>query len=338
MSLRVAGIVLFFILALFIQPFACNQAAGQSATQAEINASQNAGDLGYKLINDPITGGRYYLIGSKYRESVASEKKIGPTNAAESIINATATKDIIPTKNLCESCVFYINSAEELRISLNNTTCIKKIILLESGKYNGQFYIGNNISNVTIKPDPKNRGSVILDAMNADFNFALENTSNVSINGLTLKNGNNGILLEKVKNCLVDGNKIYGFKFNGIFADHSVQNNSITNNIISSDKYQNDVSGITLSESRDVVIGGNEILVGYKNPYSNINGNNYIDILLNKSVGNIINFNGIGIITEDAINCGVTCDGDAPKCACESVEDGCQHFIGISNNSWSFIC
>lgn len=336
--------IFIFVLALALPPFASCQPENQPPTQADMHLTQKANDLssGYRYYSDPISGKGRYLIGSISSEALnegyfANETEIEPTNATE--ITNVATKDIIiPTKKECQSCVFYINSAEELRININNTNCAKKIFFLESGKYDGPFYIGNNASNITIKPDPSIKGSVIFDAMNNDFNFAIDSTSNVSINGLTLKNGNNGVLLEKVKNCLIDGNKIYNFKFNGIYINNSVENISIINNTIVSNNYQNNVSGITLSESKDVIIADNEIRVGNENPDFNINGNGFIDILINNSVGNLINFNGNGIITEDAIKCGVKCNGNTPTCSCESMEDDCQYFIGMSCNSWSFKC
>jgi parallel beta-helix repeat protein len=155
---------------------------------------------------------------------------------------------------------------------------------------------------------------------------------------LTLKNGNNGILLERVENCLIDGNKIYGFKCTGIFVNNSIINVSITNDTIRTDNYQSNVSGITLSESSDVLIDDNDICVGHGNSHHNTDSNNYIDILLNNSFGNTIYFNGTGIIIEDTVKCGIACDGDTPMCNCDSVEDTCQHFTEMSNNEWSFKC
>jgi hypothetical protein len=185
LSLRVAGVI--FILASVLLPFASSQSSNQPTTQGDINGSQKASDqlLGFKLVEGER--GSYYSISSKYTEAsnegdVANKKEAGSTNATELMINATAAKEdiIIPTKNKFESHVFYINSAKELRTNINNTTYIKKIFLLRSGKYDGPFYICNNTGHIIIMPDPIIKGSVILDAKNADFNFALDNASNVS--------------------------------------------------------------------------------------------------------------------------------------------------------------
>jgi parallel beta-helix repeat protein len=333
LSLITPGVVLIlvFIPLLF--------ASSQCNAQEYINSSQNESDqlLGYKLINNER--GSYYLIGSKYStasngENVANKKETGSRNETEIIANATGAQNIaMPVENELESHIFNINSAEELRKGINNTDYTKKLFLLKSGIYKGSFYLKDK-NNVIIMPDPLIKGSVIFDAENTDFNFALDNTSNVTIKGLTLKNGNNGVLLERAENCLIDNNSIYGFKISGIFVNDSTVNNSIINNVIRSDNHENNISGISMSESRDVLLEDNVICIGTPD----INSNSYIDILLNNSFGNTIGFTGAGIIIEDAVNCGVFCDGDNPKCSCDSVIDSCQHFIETSNNKWSFKC
>lgn len=338
LSLRTTNVVLIlvFVLLLF--------SSSQCNAQGDINSSQNEGNriLGYKLISNDR--GSYYLIGSKYSMSSNGEnvadKESGSRNATEIIVNVNATgaeKIVMPIKIEIGSHVFYINSAEELRRGINNTNYTKKILLLKSGRYNGSFYL-NNKNNIIIMPDPLIKGSVIFDAENADFNFALENTSNVTIKGLTLKNGNNGVLLERAENCLIDNNSIYSFKISGIFVKDSIVNNSIINNVIRSDNYENNISGISMSESRDVLLEGNEISIGNGESRPDIKGYSYIDILLNNSFGNTIHFKGTGIIIEDAVICGVACEGDTPKCSCDSMIDSCQHFIDLSYNTWSFKC
>lgn len=342
----IATVVYLFILALVLQPIVTIKATCQSTTEADMTILQKASNLSnsYRVYNDPVSGRDRILIGSISRLSVgeASEEEYSANKIKTEPINETEAEtgkavEPIPPLIKQDTCIFCISSSKQLREDINNTNCTKKIILLENGKYEGSFYIGNSSSNVTIQPR-KDRASVIFDAKGGEFIFAIDNTSNISINGLTLKNGNNGILLDRVKNCIINGNKIYSFKFTGIFMNNTVINNSITNNLLSSDNDQNNVSGIILSESSDVIIENNEIRVGNENPNFNKNGNNYIDILLNNSFGNTIDFAGIGIITEDTILCGIICNEDEPMCACDSVEDDCQHFIGMSNNTWSFKC
>lgn len=331
-NFRLALACIFFIFS-FLQLGAYSQSLDQTDENLNIHAAQNTYDhaSNYKEYTDPETGKTRIMIGS-ISHRIRDQEYVDNENEIDVIKNAT-----IPPRGQ-NTCIFYVNSAEELRSCINNTSCGEKIIMLKSGRYEGPIYIGNNSNNITIQPDPKMKGSVVLDALNADFNIAIDNTSYITVRNLTIKNADNAILLENAKNCFIYNNKIYGFIYNGISVHKCIDNNSIENNTLNSDNHNNSVSGIRLSESKDVLINHNNIEVGYDDIYSNINNYNFIDILLYKSYGNSINFNEVGIIIEDNIICAITCNAGRPLCSCDSYSDDCSHFLGVSNSTWSFKC
>jgi len=231
-------------------------------------------------------------------------------------------------------CTRIVCSCEELQNAINNSECIDKRIFLRSGFYNGTIYIINNTHFLQIMRHPQNRGSVIFDAAGSDFNIAIEDSSNILISGLVLKNAVNGIGMDNVTNCTISDNEIAGFKMMGAYINNSHFNNSIRNNSIYSNIYINNICGINLINSSDILIDNNDI-----NSSAVHDRYIFIDILLKNCCGNSLHFMGNGIIIENDLICSVSCTGRySPACKCDSCIDNCQHFRELSQNSWSFAC
>ncbi len=200
--------------------------------------------------------------------------------------------------NNIENSIEITPPGDNLRSAINDSSINE--ILLKTGVYEGEFNI-KKINDKTIKPKPGEEESVVLDAGGADYNLAIEEAANIVVEGLIIKNGKSGILMDDVSDCKIINNIIYDFDLDGINLKNVKSPNRIIGNNIESTV--DGSYGINLFNSLYTIIERNII-------------NTEVDIILSQSCGNKINiFNDdSGGIIEDKISCGVlggkrVCDG-----------------------------
>lgn len=197
-----------------------------------------------------------------------------------------------------------VASEADLQTVINNSE--SKVLYLD-GRFKGPI----NITVDNIKLRLGDTRSALLDGNNKPWNIGMDNRTNVSIEGLHLKNSLNGIKMEKCSRCRISGNSIEFSNGSGICLRNSTDTNIIEyNDITSIDGHPNNV-GICLHHSNDNKLTNNRISVPD------------FCISLEHSYGNVISLLNNDKIYDNGTMCRVN------NCRIE-----CVHGV-LNDNTWS---
>jgi parallel beta-helix repeat protein len=208
-----------------------------------------------------------------------------------------------------------------------------KILVLENGTYPDEIII--NVKNLVIKS--KYWLGAKFDTRGSNFCITIDNTSDVSIDGLSFTDCKCGIIIYNSTNCSVNKNDIRYKNLPGIYINNGNFNN-ITNNYLQSE-VNGSKQGIRLHNSSYNFLENNSIVSNYGIYILNLKSkNNMIKHDIKKFPGIIYNF-------DDKINCSINCTrNDHHRLNCSSHLENrmdCSECtlcdkIGINNN-WECI-
>jgi nitrous oxidase accessory protein NosD len=201
----------------------------------------------------------------------------------------------------------YVSVDQPLREIVANSS--NKILSLENGIHYGPLTL-IHCNNVTIRPFS---GTATIECSGAEAGINIIGGSDITIEGLSINDSNNGIKLEGARNCNILNNYV-NFKDGAGISIDGVSQSTIAGNTI-----KNDNIGKFLSNGIEVYYSiGNIILEN-----SFVLQENGTFILLDDSFNNVINLNQCGTIVDNFNEC---------KCTegCYKCEKGSQ-----LNNSWN---
>jgi|WetSurMetagenome_2_1015567.scaffolds.fasta_scaffold57557_2 parallel beta-helix repeat protein len=234
--------------------------------------------------------------------------------------------------------VFNVSTCNEFIDALNNSTNCKKVISLRYMRCIGSYLIKNNKNKLIIKSHPDNRLKPILDGNGGDYVIAIEDSSNVSIDGLDIKNAKVDIYMEDVADSSITNCKVENFIVDGISLNNTT-GTRLQDNKIESSTPGNHKTGINLTECKDNC----EIL---DNDISLPNGDSRTasyDILLINSSGNELFINpseeGYLIQQDSSVSWKVNCTGSYPCCTTFPTDDcDCNDYDLQGINNWFVNC
>lgn len=219
--------------------------------------------------------------------------KIGETEIKASVISRNGSCTNTTKCKILERQTLNITDDMDLNDIISKSE--NKILLLNDGEYSDEIII--RVKNLKIAS--KNRYGAIFDNRGANYSIVLDNTSDVSVEGLNLTDCSGGFIIYNSTDCIIKNNSILSKKKPGIFIDSS-SSNIIANNILrfnSSDKDQ----GIRLNNSRYNIIDNNSILTDAYLFLVDLESNsNMIKHDFSEFPGIIFNFN-------DKTNCSIDC-------------------------------
>ena len=263
-----------------------NSVTGLDEGLIEVNNSVRDLEKGLNDINDNLTGLDEDLIvgvnnSVKGLEECLNEIKDRVTERDERIIGCADAIYIRPSKNL--------DLTEELNKHVNKT------IYLESGVYQAGI-VDITTNNILVKS--VSELGAVLDGNGKSYNLGLNNTLNVSIEGILLHNSSGGIVINNSSSCHIENNKIVFINGTGVHLSDSDYNIIVRNSIVSNNDmpHSNDI-GIWVSKSNHTLILDNTINVYSNNIY--INGNSTNNAICDSNNG-YVHDNGI---TYNVTNC-----------------------------------
>jgi parallel beta-helix repeat protein len=239
----------------------------------------------------------------------------------------------VESKPKTKPTIFSVKSDAELHKAINNSSA-NKLIYLADVEFNGPYYI--NKSNITLTSQNNNRAKPIINGNAREYVIAIEDASNVLIDGLIITNAFVGILLEDDADCSIKNCTIKNFDLDGISLNNSSGTSMIDNQIISPIHPNSaNITGINLTKCQNnCKLINNTIQLFRRN-----NGPIPIDLLLDRSQGNILSINpqrdDEHLIFEDEVDWAIKCDGSYPCCRRNSGEEcDCSTFKAASQNHW----
>lgn len=232
-----------------------------------------------------------------------------------------------------EPTTFLVKSDAELHEAINNSST-NKLIYLEDVEFKDSYHI--NKSNITIASNDDNHAKPILNGNGKEFVIAIEDASNVSIDGLLITNAFVGILLEDATDCSINNCIIKNFDLDGISLNNSSRTSLIGNKLISSNKPASaNITGINLTKCKNNCALINNTIQLFREDSNPIP----IAILLDRSQGNTLSIQPQGddeyLIFEDEVDWVIKCEGSYPCCKrTDDEECDCSKFKGLSPNHW----
>lgn len=323
---------------------------GSSAQSLDENSSDFTVDLGPYPINNVTKyqfelnfkkGGKVW-IRFPISENRTPRIELVPENRTPTIElvpeNRTTTIELapenktLPLENLTE---FFVKSDEEFREALNNSS-LNKLIYMDDTEFRGQFLIKNSMGHMRIQQRVNNGVMPIINGINGCFAIAIEDSSNVSIDGLMITNAYVGLLLEDDVYCSITNCTIRNFDLDGISLNNSSGTFIKDNEIISLNPHNHEtLTGINLTKCR--------YKCELKNNTISLDGGNNspipIAILLDRSQGNDLSVkpqNGEEyLIFEDDVDWAIRCNGSSSCCRRGvSMNCDCPTFSRLSRNRW----
>jgi parallel beta-helix repeat protein len=210
----------------------------------------------------------------------------------------------------CEANQIYtrISTGDSLQDAIDKSNS-NTIFSLESGVYNGPLNL-TNCRDMTIKP---RSGKVTIECSGANIGIFITGGKNIIIEGLSLNNSSNGIVIEGSRDCTIKGNYIHFNNGAGITID-GVSGSHILENTIRNEELGRIFSkGISVFYSNSNFISGNQFVL-------QTNGT-FVDLF--KSYNNNIMINQCGTIIDNS-----------NQCACAEGCYTCENKESLSNN-WS---
>lgn len=200
----------------------------------------------------------------------------------------------------------YVSTDESIMEIMENSS--SNVLSLENGIHYGPIILVNR-DNLTIKPFSD---KATIECMGADVGIYIIGGSNITIEGLSLNNSNNGIKIEGARDCIIENNYINFNNGSGITID-GTHNIKIIKNVIKNDHVGDLFSnGLEVYYSMDNFLSGNSFV---------LQGNSTL-VLLYHSFNNIIYLDQCGKIIDNSneFNC---------ETGCYQRKKDCQ-----LNNSW----
>jgi len=229
-----------------------------------------------------------------------------PINPPPRVIKIPSEANLSYIVNALKAPYYEVDVASGANLQAVIDNSANKVIYLD-GRFKGPINI--TVDNIKIKLG--NTFHAELDGGNKLWNIGIDNRTNVSIEGLNLKNSLNGIKMEKCSQCRISSNSIEFSKGSGICVRNSTDTNIIEyNNIISTSGLTNN-AGICLHNSNDNRLTNNKIFTAG------------FCITLEHSYGNMIS-----ILDNDRIyDSGIMCRVNNCRIECENGS--------LNGNSWS---
>jgi parallel beta-helix repeat protein len=264
----------------------------------------------------------------------ATVKKNGCNNSA--IFNATINSD----------CLLLSPPGNNLQAIINNST--NKILYLQGGVYGGPdgpeypIEINKKVTNITINASSTQNADVRLDCNNAPSAIHIENTSKISINGLTISGCNSGIHIKGSDGCSIINNNIF---FLNSFSNGSgiclidSHDNMINSNYIKDNGTGNqNNTGISLYLSSKNIISSNHIEMPpeWINQIAMPSQRNVI-VLENSCLNEISYFRDEGHIFEDGVYCDRNWNDRCLSRPCKNCTepcDSCNRPLKSCNEWW----
>jgi parallel beta-helix repeat protein len=233
---------------------------------------------------------------------------------------------------LQEPTIFFVDSDAKFLEAMSNSSESKLIYLKQDFEFNGPLYI--NKSNIKIVSANNNTMKPIFNGNGNEYVIAIEDSSNVAIDGLMITNSNVGILLEDDVNCSIKNCTIKNFYLDGISLNNSSGAFIKDNKIVSHIQNNCNLTGINLTRCENNCELANNTIDLLRKPDNPLP----IALLVDRSQNNFLSIKPQRegyLIFEDGIDWQITCDGSFPCCK-RSVDDpcDCSAFIAISENDW----
>ena len=150
-------------------------------------------------------------IGTTLIKVSVSSRNVTCTNISELVVS---DREVVNVTD-------YMNLGDIIKKSEN------KILLLKNGTYTDSLII--NAKNLKITSE--NMSGVVFDARSSDYGILIDNTSDVTIDGLNLTDCRGGFIIYNSTNCTIDNNTITSKNKPGIFVDSSsfnvIRNNTL---------------------------------------------------------------------------------------------------------------